>query len=152
MAHSVQARAMTRGSTTTFGCLYNHDFLTPFVPVAALDDQTITDNPAFMDYTGVTTYDTFRQRGKYGTGLFIPPESDFILGFDLDTFPGNNDNARSGRYLGNAPLTLQMSGATGLGSASLNTSTSADSWSCIAIVLCDIRFSIGAGGSIQAYY
>mgnify|MGYP000476297147 CR=1 FL=1 len=152
LAHSVQARALTSGSTNTFGCLYNHDFMTPFVPVAALDDQIITDNPAFMDYTGVTAYETARQRGKYGTGLFIPPESDFILGFDLDTFPGNNDNARSGRYLGNAPLTLQMSGATGLGASALSSSTSADSWSCIAIVLCDIRFSIGAGGAIVAYY
>ena len=152
MAHSVQARAVTLGSTTTFGCLYNHDFLAPFVPTAALDDQTITDNPTFMDYTGVTAYETFRQRGKYGTGLFVPPESDFILGFDLDTFPGNNDNARSGRYLGNAPLTLQMSGAYGISTASLSTSTTSDSWACIAIVLCDIRFSIGAGGAIQAYY
>ena len=157
-AHSVQARALTSGtvtsgSTNLFGCLFNHDFMAPFVPVAALDDQTITDNPTFMDYTGTTAYETFRKRGKYGTGLFIPPESDFILGFDLDTFPGNTDNARSGRYLGNAPLTLQMSGAKGLGSTSLSTSTSsADSWSCIAIVLCDIRFSIGAGGAIQAYY
>ena len=154
MAHSVQARAITRGSTTTFGCLYNHDFLTPFVPVAALDDQTITDNPTFMDYLGIAgnSYETFRQRGKYGTGLFIPPESDFILGFDLDTFPGNSDTARSGRYLGNAPLTLQMSGANGIGTSSLSNSSSSDSWACIAIVLCDIRFSIGAGGSIQAYY
>jgi hypothetical protein len=154
MGHSVQARAITRGSTTTFGCLYNHDFLTPFVPVAALDDQTITDNPTFIDYLDVAgnSYETFRQRGKYGTGLFIPPESDFILGFDLDTFPGNSDTARSGRYLGNAPLTLQMSGANGIGTSSLSNSTSSDSWACIAIVLCDIRFSIGAGGSIQAYY
>jgi hypothetical protein len=101
--------------------------MTPFVPVAALDDQTITDNPTFMDYTGVTAYETSRQRGKFGTGLFIPPESDFILGFDLDTFPGNNDNALSGRYLGNAPLTLQMTGATGLGASALSTSTSVDS-------------------------
>ena len=82
----------------------------------------------------------------------MPPESDFILGFDLDTFPGNNDNARSGRYLGDAPLTLQMSGATGISTSALSTSTSSDSWACIAIVLCDIRFSIGAGGAIQAYY
>ena len=152
LAHSVQARALTNGSTNTFGCLYNHDFMVPFVPIAALDDQTITDNPAFMDYTGITAYETARVRGKYGTGLFVPPESDFILGFDLDTFPGNNDNARSGRYLGNAPLTLQMSGLKGIGTASLSTSTSSDSWACIAIVLCDIRFSIGAGGAIQAYY
>ena len=152
MAHSVQAKAITQGSaSTTYGCLANHDFLAPFVPIEALDDQTITDNPAFMDYTGVTNYDTFRRRGNYNTGLFIPPESDFILGFDLDTFPGNSDFARSGRYLGNAPLTLQMQGAQGLGNSALSTSAS-DSWACIAIVLCDIRFSIGAGGAIQAYY
>ena len=62
MDHPIQARAVTRGSTTTFGCLYNHDFLAPYVPVAALDDQTITDNPTFMDYIGGTSlaYETFR--------------------------------------------------------------------------------------------
>ena len=157
MATPVQARANVLGNrtsslTSTYGSLYNHDFLAPYVPIQALDDQTITDNPAFMDYLAVT-YENFRQRGNYGTGLFVPPESDFILGFDLDTFPGNNDNARSGRYLGNAPLTLRMSGAKALATSSLSTLVNnLDSWSCIAIVLLDIRFSIGAGGSIQTYY
>ena len=157
MTTPIQARTTIFGnrtgtSTTTFGSLRHHDFAAPYVPMEALDDQTITDNPAFMDYLGVS-YEDFRSRGNYSTGLFIPPESDFILGFDLDTFPGNNDNARSGRYLGNAPLTLRMSGAKALGSSSLSSLVNnLDSWSCIAIVLLDIRFSIGAGGSIQTYY
>ena len=51
-----------------------------------------------MDYY-VASYETKRQRGKYSTGIFIPPESDYILGWDLDTFQGNTDHARSGRYL-----------------------------------------------------
>jgi hypothetical protein len=149
-SHSIQAQAITNGSST-YGSLNNYDFLAPFVPIAALDDQTITDNPAFMDYLG-QSYATFRQRGNYGTGLFKPPESNFMLGWDTDTFYGNNDNARSGRYLGNAPITIHISGANGIGTSSLSTSSSSDAWSCIAIILCDIRFSIGAGGSITAYY
>lgn len=157
MTIPIQARTTLFGNktgsvTNKFGSLVNHDFMAPYVPVEALDDQTITDNPAFMDYLA-QDYETFRSRGNYGTGLFTPPESDFILGFDLDNFPGNNDNARSGRYLGNAPLTLRMSGAKALASSSLSTLVNnLDAWSCIVIVLLDIRFSIGAGGSIQTFY
>jgi len=151
--HKIQARATTTGfSSNTYGNLYNNDFMVPYVPIEALDDQTITDNPAFMDYLPQTDYNVFRKSGNYSTGVFVPPESTFCLGWDTDTFPGNNDHARSGRYLGNAPLTLQMTGANGIGTSALSTSSSTDSWSCITIVLCDIRFSIGAGGAIQAYY
>ena len=103
-----------------YNSLKSGDFCVPFVPVDALDDQTITNNPVFMDYhnaqqTGYenflpTTLDgsAFNDRDRYILNEFLPPISKFLLGFDLDTFPGTNNVARSGRYLGNAPLTLQM--------------------------------------------
>ena len=30
-------------------CLQNNDFLTPYIPIEALDDQTITDNILYCD-------------------------------------------------------------------------------------------------------
>ena len=157
MSIPIQARTNLLGNktgslTTKFGSLNHHDFMAPYVPVEALDDQTITDNPAFMDYVGLD-YENYRSRGNYGTGLFLPPESDFIYGVDLDTFTGNNDNARSGRHLGNASLTLRMSGAKALASSSLSSLVNnLDAWSVIVIVLLDIRFSISSQGNIQVYY
>jgi hypothetical protein len=73
------------------------------------------------------------------------------LGFDLDTFPGTNETARSGRYLGNAPLTLQMSNVK-QSSISSSGGTSMDTIIATAVVLHDIRFSIMAGGQVLAYY
>ena len=159
-------------SATNFTMLKNNEFCTPYVPVDALDDQTITNNPLFMDYlqygqtisaTGTSTathtaptgpagnVNNFNSRGQYVLPHFLPPVSKFLLGFDLDTFPGTNDTARSGRYLGNAPLTLQMTNTM----ACVNTSIkggSTDTIIATAVVLHDIRFSIMAGGQVLAYY
>jgi hypothetical protein len=38
------ASSLTSGGNCEYLCLQNNDFLTPFIPVEALDDQTITDN------------------------------------------------------------------------------------------------------------
>lgn len=151
---------------TTYNCLKSGDFCVPYVPVEALDDQTITNNPIFMDYhnameTGYgafiaqTTGDPqFNDRGKYILPEFLPPISKFLLGFDLDTFPGTNDVARSGRYLGNAPLTLQMTNVHAANTPSISGSLTSgqDAIAATAVVLHDIRFSIMAGGQILSYY
>ena len=55
----------------------NNDFLTPFVPIEALDDQTITDNILYRDY-GLAA----NSRGQFVINEFIPPISKFMLGFD----------------------------------------------------------------------
>lgn len=140
-------------ASTEYNCLKSGDFTVPYVPVVALDDQTITNNPLFQDYLtlGDTTYDKFNDRGAYCFNEFLPPLSKFLLGFDLDTFPNTNDTARSGRYLGNAPLTLQMTNVYAASTPSIK-GTSQDTLIATAVVLHDIRFSIMAGGQVLAYY
>ena len=146
--------AATGGSQ--FLCLGHEDFCNPYIPIEALDDQTITNNSAFLDYHqawGSTySWSNFNDRGIYVLNEHVPPVSKFILGFDLDTFPGTNDTARSGRYLGNAPLTLQMTNCKAANSQSLSTDSTSNVIISTAFVLHDIRFSIMAGGQVLAYY
>ena len=151
------------GSTTEYMTLKNGDFLTPYVPIIALDDQTITDNLLFKDYpTGVssTTIDSSltltgqlsaNNRGTYVLPQFLPPTSKFMLGFDLETFPNQSEVARSGRYLGNGTITLQLSNTYACANSAINGQND-NSYTVIAVVLHDIRFSIIAGGQILAYY
>ena len=49
-----------------------------------------------------------------------------MLGFDLETFPNQSDMARSGRYLGNGPVTLIMTETVSTASKSVNTLSQAD--------------------------
>lgn len=155
----------TIGVTTTtnnvtnaeFISLVDNDFLTPYIPVEALDDQTITDNPAFRDYGNaianpITDLIVANDRGLYCLNHFIPPVSKFMLGFDLETFPNMSDTIRSGRYLGNGPVTLQLTSTVACNNSSLSTVNNPDTYNIIAVVLHDIRFSIMAGGQVLAYY
>jgi hypothetical protein len=95
--------SLTSNGNCEYLCLKYNDFLTPFIPIQALDDQTITDNPLYCDY-GLKV----AGRGQFVLNKFIPPISKFMLGFDLETFPNQSGMARSGRYLGNGPVTLVM--------------------------------------------
>ena len=86
---------------------------------------------------------------------FIPPESKFVLGWDLETFPGQSDVARSGRYPGAGPITLQMTNCYACMNTSVNVSGSTsgcDTINCIAMILHDASWSIMAGGQIVEYY
>ena len=127
--------------------LKNNDFLTHYVPIEALDDQTITDNILFRDY-GLNA----NSRGQFVVNEFIPPISKFMLGFDLETFPNQSDMARSGRYLGNGPVTLVMTNTVAPYVKSVNSNTATDTYNAIAVVLFDIRFSIMSGGQVLSYY
>ena len=157
-------------TTNHFSMLKNNEFCTPFIPIEAIDDQTITNNPLFMDYlqygqtivsdgksisthtsVGGASSNQFNDRGRYVLPAFLPPISKFLLGFDLDTFPGTNDTARSGKYLGNAPLTLQMTNTVACNTPTISGGQQ-DSIIATAVVLHDIRFSIMAGGQILSYY
>ena len=130
-----------------FLSLKNNDFLTPYVPIEALDDQTITDNILYRDYgLNVTS------RGQFVINEFIPPISKFMLGFDLETFPNQSDMARSGRYLGNGPVTLVMTNTVAPSVKSVASNSAVDSYNAIAVVLFDIRFSIMSGGQVLSYY
>ena len=72
---------LTSNGFCEYLCLQNNDFLTPYIPVEALDDQTITDNILYRDY-GLSA----NNRGQFVLNEFIPPISKFMLGFDLETF------------------------------------------------------------------
>jgi hypothetical protein len=138
------------------GCEYifkDNDFFTPYYPIESLDDQTITDNILFRDYPASATANlTANNRGLYVANHFLPPVSKFMLGFDLETFPNQSELARSGRYLGNGPLTLVMTNCIAPSSKSISTAANADTYYAIAVVLFDIRFSIMAGGQLLSYY
>jgi len=140
-------------STTEFSMLRNNDFFTPYIPIRALDDQTITDNPLFSDYpTSSSTNISGGNRGKYVVNNFLPPISKFMLGFDLETFSNQGEVARSGRYLGNGPITLTTTNMFACGQSSDNSITGFDVFNVIAVCYHDIRFSIMPGGQVLAYY
>ena len=138
------------------GCEYifkDNDFFTPYYPIESLDDQTITDNILFRDYPASAIANlTANYRRLYVANHFVPPVSKFMLGFDLETFPNQSELARSGRYLGNGPLTLVMTNFIAPSSKSISTAANADTYYAIAVVLFDIRFSIMAGGQLLSYY
>jgi hypothetical protein len=157
------------GSTTEYNFLQNNGYLTPYIPIDALDDQTITLNPCYLDYqrttstiqvagapqnvpTSILLNTLLGTRGNYCLNEFLPPKSNFVLGFDLETFQNQSTTIRSGRYLGNGTITLQMSNAFACNTKSVSTNASIDIYNVLAIVLHDIRFNIGRGGQIIAYY
>ena len=61
--------------------------------------------------------------------------------------------ARSGRYLGNGPVTLIMTETVAANTKSVTpTLNQPDTYNAIAVVLFDIRFSIMSGGQVLSYY
>ena len=160
-------------SSTEYLSLKSNDFLTPYIPIDALDDQTITDNILFKDYPSAIsdvvatskianlvtassritcTYLTAENRGKYVLNEFLPPVSKFLIGFDLDSFQNQTDVIRSGRFVGNGTVTLQMSNCIACSQSSVSTNLGNDVYNVYAVALHDIRFSIIAGGQILSYY
>lgn len=121
--------------TYQYNCLEANKFTTAFIPLSVLDDQTITANPDFIPLyacpdrtkTSIAAGDTIRggaadgkvnganylnPRGYCLQKVFRPPSSRFILGFDLSSWH-NSDFVKSGEYLGNSMITLQLKGAIG---------------------------------------
>ncbi len=100
-------------------------------------DHQITDptKPNFMN--------PFKQHtGKYST---------FMLGFDLDTFSHNTDVVRSGHYLGNNTVSLNLSNIVFEDNSPLNMPL-CQSIKVDTFVLHDLRLSFQAGGIVQAFY
>jgi hypothetical protein len=94
--------------------------------------------------------DLFGARGPYTLPFFKPLESKFMIGFDLDTWSRISGVARSGRFLGNNTIQLQMTGATAL---SFNSTTSGlTGINMLSIIALDGRLSFQSGGGVVAYY
>jgi hypothetical protein len=74
-----------------------------------------------------------------------------MLGFDLDTFSHNSDTIRSGHYLGNNTVSLNLSRFNVVDNSPCNmplmSSLRMDTY-----VLHDLRLSFQAGGIVQAFY
>ncbi len=84
---------------------------------------------------------------KQHTGRY----STFMLGFDLDTFSHNSETIRSGHYLGNNTVSLNLTGAEFVDNSPLNQAL-CSSVRMDTYVLHDLRLSFQAGGIVQAFY
>jgi hypothetical protein len=77
--------------------------------------------------------------------------STFMLGFDLDTFSHNSETVRSGHYLGNNTVSLNLSAMEIIDNSPLNMPL-CNSLRMDTFVLHDLRLSFQAGGIVQAFY
>lgn len=84
---------------------------------------------------------------KQHTGCY----STFALGFDLDTFSHNSDTIRSGHYLGNNTVSLNLSNMVVVDNSPMNMPLM-NSVKLDTFVLHDVRLSFQAGGILQAFY
>lgn len=153
-----------------YDCLQERGFCSAFTFPGYLDDQTYISNPNWNVIGAATwnanissygngqqgtygaTNNLYGARGDYVLPKFIPLESTFALGFDLDSWSGFTDLARSGTFLGNNVLTLRITDAPGLDYAQTAKKTGIIGLNMYSIVPHDLRISFQAGGSIQPYY
>jgi hypothetical protein len=157
------------GGTAVNGLAYDAlrsgNFTTTFVSAALCDDQTAINNPAMgyayaceANYLNTASASSGQKsinnyvikRNPHQLELFQPPESSFVLAFDMDTWSRVSDVTRSGKYLGNNTITLNLTEANALGLP--NSQTLANGFTMQSFVVHDIRFSFQAGGSVVSYY
>ena len=148
-------------------------YLTTFVPVYALDDQTITQNPylqvaealeADQDASSVPRVRGVRMPASTNaasnafTGVlneFLSPIGSFYLGWDFESWTNHQDMMRTGKFLGQEQLSIRMTG-TKLCSA-MNMQTFGGQGQnanvmCIAIVPHVVKLSFVPGGHLLSYY
>ena len=142
-----------------YDCLADNTFCTAFSHVSLLDDQTYINNPN-MGYVaslkskldGNPSYsarDLWGKRGTYILPFFQPLTSTFWTGFDLDTWSGVSDVAKSGRFLGNNTITLYM---TGCDQFNGYTDSGISNIQMFTIIMHDQKISFQAGGSMVAFF
>ena len=153
-------------------------FFTTFVPVSALDDQTITQNPYFQlaeltSAGGVATFSTAGRirgvrappllastAGKFAGTLnkFISPIGTFFLGWDFESWTNHEDVMRTGKFLGQEQLSVRITGTklmSPLLSAVQNVNSSSASVTavgCTALVPHIVKLSFIPGGHVLSYY
>lgn len=155
------------GRSSNLGLAYDvvrsGQFCTTFVSAELCDDQTAINNPS-MGYvyaceaqarfangaSNATLADYVIPRQPYAIEQFQPPESSFVIAFDMDTWSRFSDVTRSGKFLGNNTITLSLDRAQALGISNAN--SGANGYVLQTFVVHDIRFSFQAGGSVVSYY
>lgn len=150
-------------------------YFTTFVPVLALDDQTITQNPYLQlaevaDSSAVYVDQQLGSRirgrrcptsfgqGSSWTGVlneFISPIGSFYLGWDFESWTNHQDVMRTGKFLGQEQLSVRMTG-THLCSAknvlAAGQVAQAQTIMCTAIVPHCVKLSFVPGGHMLSYY
>jgi hypothetical protein len=91
--------------------------------------------------------DNFMNPFKQHTGRY----STFMLGFDLDTFSHNSDVVRSGHYLGNNTVSLNLSDVRIIDNSPMNMPLQ-NNLKMDTFILHDLRLSFQQGGTVQAFY
>lgn len=144
----------TSVTDTVFDILADGGFTTAYVDPYMLADQTICNNlmTAFLTAQQNTAIPTYLpvQVGNYQINKFKHMDGGFMIGLDLDTFSQMSDVAQSGRYLGNNTVSLACEGlyaVSAFAAASTNVT-----WSMMAMISCDARWSFQAGGNSQVFY
>ncbi len=148
-------------------------FFTTFVPVAALDDQTITQNPYYviaeMSDTAVKgtrirgiRQETYKapgaQNGFVGVlNKFVPPIGTFYLGWDFESWTNHEDLMRTGKFLGQEQLSIRMTGCELMNSINVLSPSNgaigtATQVGCTAIVPHVVKMSFVPGGHMLTYY
>lgn len=140
-----------------FDSIRDGDFCTAFVSADLLDDQTAIGNPAqalvwdawaLSQNTTVNYSDKEIPRSTTQLPLFTPPESTFVIAFDMETWSRYSDVTRSGKYLGQNTITLTLQNATGLGN---NLGAQSNGFVLQTFVVHDVRYSFQAGGLVQTF-
>jgi hypothetical protein len=149
-------------------------YLTTFVPVYALDDQTITQNPYFQVAEAREDNGSFstlpRVRGvRYPTKTletntgefegvlneFTSPIGSFYLGWDFESWTNHQDMMRTGKFLGQEQLSIRMTGTFLCSAMNMQTyggQAQNANIMCIAIVPHVVKLSFVPGGHLLSYY
>jgi hypothetical protein len=169
-------------STSTYGIDFDPfmdlGYFTTFVPVFALDDQTITQNPYFQvaeiqNLLSAALPASSRIRGyrcpaspeitTSNSGAtfqgvlneFVSPIGTFYLGWDFESWTNHQDVMRSGKFLGQEQISVRMTG-TYLCSASnilaYGQAPQNQTTMCTAIVPHVVKLSFIPGGHLLSYY
>ena len=120
----------------------------PCVSTYCQQPATLTTAGDISTATG--TYVQTRAHTYMGGNLYEPAwYSTFALGFDLDTFAYDSGQIRSGRYLGNNTVTLQL---TNCKFYNVDYSITSRNFRVDYYIMHDLRLSFQAGGVVQAFY
>ena len=155
-------------------------YFTTFVPVLALDDQSITQNPYFQlaelleDGTGYNALSS-RIRGRrcptklttendgssggvsfYGVlNEFTTPIANFFLGWDFESWTNHQDVMRTGKFLGQEQISIRMTGTflcTAQNVLAPGQQAQGQNIMCTAIVPHVVKLSFIPGGHLLSYY
>lgn len=143
-----------------YDCLVNGSFCSAFISTNFLDDQTYISNPNLgyiatiadrvNSVPGTTTASSYwGTRYNNIVPTFIPFDCPFYIGFDLDTWAGYTDVARSGKFLGNNTIQLYMTNCIQFDNSSFS---GIDNIQMYVPIIHDTKISCQAGGQAQVYF